>query len=307
MSAPTVSIAIPCFNTERWLAGCVESALAQTWPEKEVIVVDDGSADRSPEIARGFGDRVRLIASANRGANTARNTALAHASGEWIQFLDADDYLEPQKIERQFAEAENGENADVIYSPVWIEDAGQRTPSDTSPELGIYSQWIAWRIPQTGGALWRRSALAALGGWKEDQPCCQEHELYLRALKAGLRFVFAPTPHAVYRVWSEDTLSRKDPRRVVQVRSALIDDLREWLAARELWTAQHQHVAGRACFEMARTLAKFDPDAAAAYHAQRKARGLIALAGPAAPLAYRAGYHALGFRAAEKLAALTRS
>ena len=300
---PRVTIGIPCFNAERWLRGAIESALAQTWPDREVIVVDDGSTDASVAVAQAFGDRIRLLRTDHRGANHARNEALRHATGQWIQFLDADDWLEPQKIERQLAESGR---AEVIYSPVWIEENGVRTRSDTSPELDLYSQWFAWHLPQTGGALWRCEALVVAGGWKEDQPCCQEHEAYLRAIKTGLHFSFAPTPHAVYRVWSEETLCRKDPRLVVRVRTGLIDDLREWLMARSIWTAQHERIAGRACFEMARTMARYDLDEAIAYHAGRKALRLIALEGPAAPRNYRAAYRILGFAAAERLAARHR-
>ena len=305
-----VTIGIPCFNAERWLRRAIDSALAQTWPDCEVIVVDDGSSDSSLSIAQDFGERIRVFCKDHGGANHARNEVLAQARGDWIQFLDADDEIEPEKIARQFSEAHDGANADVIYSPVWIETTTdgrvERVASETDPQTDIFAQWLAWKIPQTGGALWRRSALESLGGWKEDQPCCQEHELYLRAIKAGLRFAYAPTPHAIYRVWSDETLCRKDPGLVVNVKTGLIDDLRDWMKRKNLWTAEHDRIAGRACFEMARTVARYDLDEAAAYHDGRKERGLIHLEGPAAPLTYLLAYRALGFAAAEKLADRSR-
>jgi hypothetical protein len=301
-----VTIGIPCYNAAQWLRRAIESALAQTWPDIEVIVVDDGSADGSVRIAEEFGSRIQLLRGAHRGGNHARNQVLARAGGEWIQFLDADDELEPEKIAQQFAETNEGADADVIFSPVLVETAAGRQPTVIDPALDRYSQWFAWQLPQTGGGLWRTRALASIGGWKEGQPCCQEHELYLRALQAGLRFVFAPTPHAIYRIWSKDTVCRRDPHQVIAVKTALIDELCAWLKARKLWTPEHRRVAGRACFEMARTLAKDDLARAAAYHRERAARGLMELAGPAAPLAYRVAYHAIGFTRAEKLAASRR-
>ena len=307
---PLVTIAIPCYNNGQWLRQAIESALAQTWPALEVIVVDDGSTDDSREVARTFGDRIRTLTTGHLGAPHARNQALAQARGEWLQFLDADDYLEPEKIAQQFAETGGGENADVIYSPVLIEtvtgSSAIRVLSGTDPSRDIHSQWIAWQIPQTGGALWRKSALEALGGWRAGQPCCQEHELYLRALCAGQRFVFAPTPHAVYRIWSEQTLCRRDPRLVIRERTRLIDTLQAWLTARSAWTEEHRRTAGRACFEMARTIAKFDLAEAATYHRERCACGLLRLDGPAAPAGYRLAHRLLGFTAAEKLAAFRR-
>jgi len=305
---PLVSIGIPCFNNARWLAQAIESALEQSSPEKEVIVVDDGSKDESVLIAKKFGDHIQLIVTENRGGNHARNRALRAARGEWIQFLDADDYLEPEKITQQFAEADDGADADVIYSPTWMEDLIKQTrdPSVIDTQLDLYSQWLAWQIPQTGGALWRKSALESVGGWKEGQPCCQEHELYLRALQAGLRFRFAPTPHAAYRIWSTQTVCRRDPRQVIRVRTELMDTLQAWMEARHLWTTAHARIAGQAFFEMSRSLALEDLPVAAAYFQDRKERGLIHVAGPAAPRGYRLAHRLLGFTGAEKLAAARR-
>src|SRR5580692_7261445 len=115
-----VSILIPCFNAEKWVAQAIESALAQTWPKKEVFVVDDGSTDASLEIIRHFDGRVRWETGPNRGGGAARNRLLQLAGGEWLQYLDADDFLLPQKLERQSEFARLHSDCDVIYSPtIW--------------------------------------------------------------------------------------------------------------------------------------------------------------------------------------------
>ncbi len=306
-----VTIGIPCYNAARWIAQAIQSALDQRGVETEVIVVDDGSTDGSPAIVQSFGERVKVISGGHQGANHARNLVLQNATGEWVQYLDADDYLEPEKVITQLREADCGRNADVIQSPVWIEtwkaDASSRVQSETSPDADIFTQWIRWHIPQTGGCLWRREALLRAGGWKEGQPCCQEHELYLRALITGLRFVYAPTPGAVYRIWSEETLCRKDPLLVIRIRTGLFDTLLTHLSEKGLFTETHRREIGRACFEMSRTFAKQDLTGAARYHDEQKSRGLIHLAGPAAPLSYRITYRLLGFAAAEKVARRMRS
>lgn len=303
-----VTICIPCYNAAKWVRQAVQSALDQQGVEPEVIVVDDGSTDGSADLVREFGDRVTLLVGPKKGATHARNLAWQHGSGEWVQFLDADDFLQPRKIITQLDEASR--DADVIYSPVWIETwtntGSTREQSQTSPSEDIYTQWLTWRIPQTGGALWRRTALESLGGWNPDQPCCQEHEIYLRAILAEKRFHFAPTAGAVYRIWSEETLCRKDPRLVARVRTGLIDTLLAWLKTNGKLTAKHRAAAGQVFFEQARTWARFDLAEAAAYGAERKARGFFAVSGPAAPRSYRVIHGLLGFTAAEKIARMMR-
>ncbi len=312
-SVPLVSILIPCRDAGRWLRPCVESALAQTHPRVEVIVFDDGSTDgcanalTSPDLAR-----VRLLRGPGEGGNVARNKLLAAATGEWVQFLDADDYLEPGKIAAQLAEAgERLPAIDVLYSPVWEETWADgrpvsRVPSRLDVGVDLFTQWIAWQLPQTGGPLWRKRSLEALGGWKPDQPCCQEHELYLRSLKTGQRWIHCPSPHAVYRIWSEQTVCRRDPLRVIRERTRLIDDLLAWLESQGRRLPAHSNAAGQAFFEMARTWAKHDPACAARYAQERRARGLLRARGPAAPATYRLVFHTLGLRAAEAIARFRR-
>lgn len=311
-----VTIAIPCRNAGKWIAEAIASAFTQARIgvlEIEVVVVDDGSQDESRERVAAFGDLVRLIAlQGGRGANVARNVALKEARGEWLQFLDADDYLLSGKIATQLAEAgEAVHDADVLYGPTYMEtwrdgQEPQRSLLAIDTETSLVEQWISWQMPQTGGALWRRSSLARLGGWNETAPCCQEHELYLRAIQSGMKMVFTPTPGAVYRIWSEQTLCRRDPRLTISERSRLIESMLEWVAhGQGGWDAARQ-VAGLAFFEMSRTLAGIDLDEAVAYHDRYRRRGLIRLEGAAAPELYRIVCSLLGFRAAEMLARMTR-
>ena len=119
--SPFVSILIPCYNAERWVAQAIDSALSQTWPNKEVIVVDDGSADRSLDVVRSFGDRIRWETGPNRGGSAARNRLLELATGEWLQYLDADDCLLPEKTASQVECGLPLDDIDVLYAPVVYE------------------------------------------------------------------------------------------------------------------------------------------------------------------------------------------
>src|SRR5262245_9102291 len=155
-----VSILIPCFNAERWIGQAIESALSQTYLAKEVIVVDDGSHDGSLDIIKSFGDRIRWETGPNRGGNVARNRLLELANGTWLQYLDADDYLEPDKVERQMAFIAARPEAQIVYSPVIFEHwaaSSQWRAVEPIPEP--HDPWVLlarWYLPQTGATLWRK-------------------------------------------------------------------------------------------------------------------------------------------------------
>jgi glycosyltransferase involved in cell wall biosynthesis len=182
---PLVSSIIPCFNAEKYLREAVESALAQTYRPIEVIVVDDGSTDAGPEIARSFGDRVRLVSQNHCGASAARNHGMNIANGYLIQFLDADDLLDPIKLERQVPLAcECPETVtctehllqtgpDVVERHICLPDA------DDPVVFALYS------IPLSSGPLHWRKSLKAVGGFRDELTCCQDYDLLLRLACEG--------------------------------------------------------------------------------------------------------------------------
>ena len=115
--AELVSILIPAYNAETWLNVTLRSALAQTWPRTEVIVVDDGSRDRTLEVAKAFErGSVKVVSQPNMGAPAARNAAFQLAQGDYIQWLDADDLLDPDKISAQMRIAHKISNPRMLLS-----------------------------------------------------------------------------------------------------------------------------------------------------------------------------------------------
>jgi len=257
-----VSILIPCFNAERWVAQAIESALAQTWPNKEVIVVDDGSTDGSLKVIQSFGDRIRWETGPNRGGNVTRNRLLELARGEWVQYLDADDYLLPDKVAAQVNYLATQPPTDVLYGLVTKEDWTER---GVTRELQRFPEphdpWILlvrWYLPQTGGPLWRKAALEAVGGWRPDQPCCQEHELYLRLLMAGKSFTYCPLNGAIYRIWSSNTVCHRDQPKVRRRRLAITQQAEDHLRARRELTPARRDAVNMARFQMARLAWRHD-------------------------------------------------
>lgn len=305
---PVVSILIPAHNAERWVAQAVESAIAQG-PDVETIVFDDGSTDDTLACICRFCDRIRWESGPNRGAPYARNRLLEIARAPWIQYLDADDYLMPGKVAGQVAVLPEYPEVDVLYGPEttewWRETATKVT---TAPIPEPHDPWrllALWKLPQTGAPLWRRTALEDVGGWRLEQPCCQEHELYLRLLMAGKRFVHHPSGGAVYRRFSGGTLSTSNMARVRAERAKILSRLEAFLDETGALTSDRQWAVDQARFDMARSAWSEDSGEARRLHASIRSRGFRPN-GNAAPPHYRMSYRVLGFALTERLAALRR-
>ena len=306
---PLVSVLIPCFNAERWIGQAIQSALAQTWPEKEVIVVDDGSTDSSLKIIKNFGDRIRWESGPNRGGNIARNRLLQLAQGEWLQYLDADDYLLPEKVAKQAEFLTAHPETDVVFGPStmehWINGSVRR---ELLPIPKPHDPWVLlarWYLPQTGAVLWRKQAIADAGGWKTDQPCCQEHELYLRLLIAGKRFAYCEHNGAIYRHWGENTLWRGNVPEVHRRRLDIEQRTEDFLSSTNALTPQRQYAINMARFETARTAWRYNPTFARELMREvRMNQPKFIPSGNAAPSHYRVVYRLFGFSIAQRLAKL---
>lgn len=302
-----VSILIPCYNAERWVGQAIESALAQTWPEKEVIVVDDGSTDGSLAVIQKFDGHIRWETGPNRGANAARNRLLELARGGWLQYLDADDYLLPDKVAKQMGFLALHPETDVVFGPVTLEhwtEHEMRRELTRIPEP--HDPWVLlarWYLPQTGAALWQKQAIIDVGGWRPDQPCCQEHELYLRLLMAGKRFAYCSDNGAVYRQWGEHTLCKRDTPEVHRHRLEIEQRAKDFLRGRNQLTAERLWAISQARFEIARMAWLYDRNLAAEIVATiRHSQPGFVPGGQAARWRYRIIYRTLGFQAAERIA-----
>ncbi|HWA07871.1 MAG TPA: glycosyltransferase family 2 protein [Opitutaceae bacterium] len=214
---PLVSILIPCYNAESWLADTLESALGQTWTHREIIVVDDGSRDGSLAVARRFEARgVRVIAQTNRGASAARNAALAASRGDWLQFLDADDLLAPEKIERQLAlGATTG--PEIVLSGTWARFTGsvadarldpQPLAIDASPADWVVTKFerntmmhpAAWLVP--------RPLAERAGPWNESLSLDDDGEYFTRVVLAAQGVRCCAGAVSYYRSQLANSLSR---------------------------------------------------------------------------------------------------
>ena len=187
---PVVSAVIPAFNASRFLAESIESVLAQTYPAIECIVVDDGSEDRSLDIARGFEDRIRVIAQSNAGVSAARNRGAREARGEFVAFLDADDLWAPEKIERQVDAFEASPGLCLVYTGLRVIDeagAEQGYLPAPPPERALANTLLlegpGISVAQTG--MIRMNVFRAIGGFDEFLSTSADADLACRLALEG--------------------------------------------------------------------------------------------------------------------------
>lgn len=138
-----ISVVIPCYNKAPYLQETLDSALGQTVPPAEIIVVDDGSTDDSAAIAEAYGPPVTVLRQENRGESVARNRGIRRATGSWVALLDADDVWLPEKLERQVGAIDASENDALIcvYTDVYLFSDGNRIGEHRKPEYHAMSDF----------------------------------------------------------------------------------------------------------------------------------------------------------------------
>jgi len=223
---PLVSILIPAYNAQEWIADTIRSAVAQTWEPKEIIVVDDGSVDTTAAVARQFESQgVRVVTQANQGGAAARNKAFSLSRGDYIQWLDADDLLAPDKIARQMEAALRAGNKKVALSGPFgrfryrwyhAEFVPTELWADLSPAEWLFRKMGQNLYMQTATWLVSRELAEAAGPWDTRMLSDDDGEYFCRVLlkSEGTRFV--PEAKVYYRAFRYDGLAYigKSPRKI---------------------------------------------------------------------------------------------
>jgi glycosyltransferase involved in cell wall biosynthesis len=269
-SRPLITIAITCYNAEETIRRALDSALAQTWTAHEIVVVDDGSTDRSAtlveEVERAHDD-VRLIRhESNRGVAEARNTLLAHANGTFIAFFDDDDESAPDRLEEQYQRLSdydpNHPGATVLcYSNRVVVGAGERRPTSEPVGIGrlppapsgpIVADYVlgllkddgrhSWGMLGSGTLMARTELLRALGGFDGKFRRCAELDLAVRAALNGAHFISVDAPLVTqYLTPSADKAGNADlryPLLLVKKHRRYLKEKRSYAGA---WCYMHAH------------------------------------------------------------------
>ncbi|HZR01549.1 MAG TPA: glycosyltransferase [Burkholderiales bacterium] len=209
---PLVSIVIPCFNGESFVAQAIESALAQTYERREVIVVDDGSTDRSSAIIDSFAPRVRVVRQPNLGLSAARNAGIQVSNGSYIAFLDCDDYWDRIFAARMVSALETG-GASIAYCG-WqnIGLVGGRSAPFIPPDYESAREKILCLLSDVRwpvhAAMVRRQVIEQVGGFNPMWSSCEDFDFWIRAAISH-RLVRVPEVLAFYRHHGDGQMTRK--------------------------------------------------------------------------------------------------
>jgi glycosyltransferase involved in cell wall biosynthesis len=271
---PLVSVVIPCRNGAAWLGAAIESGLGQSWKHLEIVVVDDASTDDSRHVAARYRDRgVVALDCARRGAAAARKAGLQRARGDFIQFLDADDVLDADKIRAQIerlADAPDGAVASGAWArfrehpseavfaaePVWRDFS--------APEEFLIASWRGGGMMANFAWLTPRAVLERAGPWDETLSLVDDGEYFCRVLLAASAVMFCGNARGFYRSSAASGLSRRRDRAALVSGFTAID-----LACRRLLQRSSSPAAKTAC---ATNYLRF------AYEAYPDARDLVTLA-----------------------------
>lgn len=213
---PLVSVITPTFNREAFIQKTVDEVLAQTYGNFEHIIIDDGSTDNTRSILRPYleDSRIRYFYQDNQGQSSARKNALSHANGDYICFLDSDNYWSKDKLERQLALFSKYPEVDVVYGDVITIDEGGNEISRKN--MRRYSGHIAPQMMRDNcvsmnTAMVRRNCFDELGGSRVNRQVADDYELWLR-FSAKYEYLYVAEYFAYYRVMTNQISSDKTRR-----------------------------------------------------------------------------------------------
>src|SRR6185312_6397593 len=200
----SIAVIIPTYNSGEYFKETLQSILQQTLPPDEILVNDDGSSDRTAELAESYGPPVRVFRRSGQRQSASRNFAATQTECEWIAFLDHDDLWEANKLEKQMNELRRDPAADLCYSArITLEQEG-----------GVFRRKTVYSVPQPdrienslyrnttflpGSVLIRRTTYLAAGGFNPSLKYVEDWDLWLRLLHKGVHFAACPEPLLITR------------------------------------------------------------------------------------------------------------
>ncbi len=241
---PQISVVIPVYNREQTIERAIDSVLAQERLPEEIIVVDDGSTDNTPEILNAYHTKIQVVRQSNKGVSAARNRGVELARGKWIAFLDSDDEWLPDKLQKQMTYLEQHPNTRILQTDErWIRNNMRVNPGKKyfKKSGNIFKNCLKTCIVGPSTVICERSLLKEKGGFDENLPVCEDYDLWLRIaakhpiplIKQTLIIKYGGHPDQLslstpgmdrFRVQSLEKILKKEPLSMTQ-RSELLEEL----------------------------------------------------------------------------------
>lgn len=301
MPETLVSIIVPCYNVASCVADSLRSLDAQTYGGLQVICVDDGSTDATLQVLRDWQQITALesvvVHVANGGASMARNKGMELVKGQWIQFLDADDILYPEKIATQMTLVENAQLSELVVGDyVKIREGKQEKGIGEKPSwLGLMNS----RLGITSANLWRAEAVRSAGGWNEQLDSSQEYDLMFRMLKNKAHVLYDHGCNTEIHVRPNQSISELNKGqnliRFVELRRQILEYVKKEHVYEELDPFYQSF------FDAIRMLYPYDSQAAQELHSSYIKGAFKPRESEVTTKSYLAVYNKLGFKAAEQL------
>jgi glycosyltransferase involved in cell wall biosynthesis len=307
----TVSVVIPCYNSERFIQEAIDSVMDQTVLPIEIICVDDGSTDGSLLKLKDLSQRIpmlKVIAQENAGATHARNRGLEQAQGDYVQFLDADDTLLPEKLERQLAITEKNEAPDLVigsYSKYTNKGALIYTQLQQREGPAIWLKLMRTQLGITSSILFKRGAVLAVGGWDELLKSSQEYDLMFRMIKVGAKVCLCPAIDTEVRQRNADSITASNKgenwKRYIDLRIRM----REHIISKDVEVSSDE--VNQVLFDSVRQLYPYDRHEALRLLRNEIPKGFRPKVSAISSAGYVKLYGLLGFDLSERLRSFIRN
>ena len=265
-----ISVIITCYNCENFVSRAIDSVLNQTLSPLEVILVNNNSTDNTVDVLKKYQllhpNNIRVINETKQGAPAARNKGLYEARGGWIQFLDADDELLPEKLESQYSIAEKSNSA-LVVSPYIIKGFRNNRPFEVtrSLESDFWLGLIRSRLGITSANLWKRKYLLDVNGWDENLISSQEYDLMLRILQIHPVVAFDYKNLTIIHLLSSESVSRGGGKmkglQILESRIGLRLRIKDYLISEDLLSTPRAYYLDRFVYKQLYLHYRFYPDA----------------------------------------------
>lgn len=246
-----ISVIIPCFNSEEYITRAIESVLNQTYKDYEIILVDNNSTDDTYNILQDYKKKysglINVFQEHKKGAPAARNKGLQEAKGEWLQFLDSDDELLPDKLKNQIEIAQNSK-ADIIVGECYMYKNVYGKTEIKIRDVKTDNVWKALltsKLGSTTSNLWRKKAILSAGGWNEIKSSSQEYELMFRMFKQNDNIDFSPILQTIAYVRENSLHKSSDKNRFIQILDNNVNlrlQIKEYLKSKGTLTKQLEYI-----------------------------------------------------------------